>query len=102
MVQQVLDAGVFVWVLFILGLEPTPAKPQQDPGPAIAGPAVLMVTTLFAGLLLFQSGPDMKFTAALVTISGLIGTFLLWRFARDHKDKIGEARFGSDGKQLRQ
>ena len=99
-VRQVLDAGVFAWLLLILGLDPGPAKPQQDPGPVIVGPSVLIATTLFAAFLLFQSTPDMKVAAAVIALSGAIGAFLLWRFARNHSDEIGEARFGPDGREL--
>lgn len=99
-VRQVLDAGVFVWLLLVFGIEPGPAKPQQDPGPVIVGAAVLIATTLFAAIVLFRSAPDMKVAAAVIALSGAIGAFLLWRFARNHKDEIGEARFGPDGRQL--
>ena len=38
-VRQMLDAGIFSWLLIILGAEPAPAKPYRDPDPAIYGPA---------------------------------------------------------------
>ncbi len=99
-VRQVLDAGIFAWLLIILGAEPAPAKPHWNPDPAIYGPAVLFATSLVASFLLLRSEPDMKGAALAITLSGVIGAILLWRFVRSHRDEIGEARFGPDGRLL--
>ena len=66
-VRQMLDAGIFSWLLIILGAEPAPAKLHRDPNPAIYGPAVLFATSLVASFLLLRSEPQMKGAALAIS-----------------------------------
>ena len=99
-VRNLLDAGILAYLLIFVGVEPRPSKAQDDPSSAFAGPAALLVTSLFAAGIILRNAPDMLLVASLVALSGLVSALLLWRFARSHPGEIGEARFGPDGKPL--